>query len=179
MKITDVDDSIDKQCNCAGILLVKVPFDRPFTKDQLKVLLVQGHWRSYPFSFPKGKKKKGEEPIKAAKRELYEETGITEKDYILFPRRKYIEYRTDTVPHKPHIVYYFAMLKSDVPINPIDTKEVMAADWYSPKDIYQMKRTIYLQRQQIVTRMVKDLLYGAKRIPTYERQNLAEPNAAL
>jgi len=159
---------IEENCNCAGVFIVKETDDgengtsKSPAADSImgsssmwSVLLVESKRKNYQYSFPKGKRNKGESTLEAAKRELYEETGLKEQDYDLYPEKWYIEYRADT--GKPHIVYYMAKIKnSNVVLNPIDKKEIVSAGWFTPDEIYTMRRSFYLQRRQIVTRAIRD-----------------------
>lgn len=141
---------IESSCNCAGVLLM-----RPRLNGSPEILLVESHRKSYQFSFPKGKRNRGEDTLSAALRELHEETGIRPQDVQLFPGRWYIEYRLDT--GMPHIIYYLGyVIDPNVQLNPIDKKEIVAAAWYAPEDIYEMKRTFYLSRRQIIRKAVSD-----------------------
>lgn len=148
---------IEEKCNCAGVFLIK---GDPVDDSNLQVLLVENKRKNYQYSFPKGKRNKGEHTLDAAKRELLEETGIEEKDYQLIPNKWYIEYcalSDDPEVEKPHIIYYLAKLKNnDAVLCPQDTREIVSANWFTPVDIYKMKKTFYLQRRQIVTRAVRD-----------------------
>ncbi len=73
-----------------------------------------GHW-----DFPKGNIEKGENPRETAKREIYEETGLKDIEFIEGFQRK-IEYyyrREGTTVHK-EVIYYLAKSKSkDVKIS--------------------------------------------------------------
>jgi 8-oxo-dGTP pyrophosphatase MutT (NUDIX family) len=141
--------TIEENCNCAGVFIVKDGGQTPH------VLLVESKRKNYQYSFPKGKRNKGESTLDAAKRELYEETGLAEEDYEIFPEKWYVEHRSDT--GKPHIVYYMAHLKNyEAILNPIDTKEIISARWFTPEEIYAMRRSFYLQRRQITTRAIRD-----------------------
>jgi hypothetical protein len=92
----------------------------------------------------------------AAKRELYEETGIGETQYEIVPGQWYIEYKQDC--DKPHIVYYAArLIDKGVELQPQDTKEILSAGWFTPSCIYAMRTELYLQRRQIVTKAIRDL----------------------
>lgn len=143
-------DDLEAHCRCAGIFLTRD--DAP----EIQVLLVETHRKKYQFSFPKGKRNRGEDTMAAAKRELLEETGIDEDAYEILPGRWYIEYKQDC--DKPHIVYYAArLLKKDVVLCPKDTKEILKADWYTPGQIYTMRSELYLQRRQIVTKAIRDI----------------------
>jgi 8-oxo-dGTP pyrophosphatase MutT (NUDIX family) len=135
-------EDLETHCRCAGVFLTRED------ESDTKILLVETHRKKYQFSFPKGKRNRGEDTMTAAKRELYEETGIPEGSYEILPGRWYIEYKQDC--DKPHIVYYAArLLDNDVTLCPQDTKEILKADWFTPEQIYTMRTELYLQRRQI------------------------------
>ena len=86
-----------------------------------KYLLVKGHTGKW--SFPKGHREKGETPYDCAKREIYEETGLT-IDNIQDKKAIFVS-----------IYYYFDIeLDEEWPTNPIDTKEVKDIRWFSPEE---------------------------------------------
>jgi 8-oxo-dGTP pyrophosphatase MutT (NUDIX family) len=141
--------AIEHYCNCAGVFLIKD------VNSVLQILLVETKRKQYQYSFPKGKRNKGEDTLTCAKRELKEETGITEDQYKLFPNKYHVEHSTDT--NLPHIVYYLAVLTDhNTILAPEDTREVVSAEWFTPEHIYTMRKQFYLQRRQIVTRAVRD-----------------------
>lgn len=152
---------IESNCTCAGIFLIKHNTRDTYSKNEISVLLVESRRKNYQYSFPKGKRNKNENTMTAAKRELQEETGISENDYSLIPDKFYIEYRTDN--NKPHIIYYLAYLTNfDKELKPEDTREIVSANWFDPLEIYKMKKSFYLQRRQIVTRAVRDYWFFEK-----------------
>jgi 8-oxo-dGTP pyrophosphatase MutT (NUDIX family) len=158
-------EELELHCRCAGVFLTK--------GDGVdEILLVETHRKKYQYSFPKGKRDKGEDTLSAAKRELLEETGIGEDSYEFISGKRYIEYRPDC--DKPHIVYYAARLKTNnVTLAPRDTKEIRSARWFTPTDIYTMRTELYLQRRQIVTKAVREL----KARPRY--QTICQENFSL
>jgi 8-oxo-dGTP pyrophosphatase MutT (NUDIX family) len=86
------------------------------SQQEYKYALVQGRYTG-KWSFPKGHANVGEEPIKCSLREIYEETGIntlpTPSDFC-----------------KTMYGHYFTFdLSSEVPLNPIDTHEIMQTKW--------------------------------------------------
>jgi 8-oxo-dGTP diphosphatase len=86
-----------------------------------KYLLVKGFTGKW--SFPKGHREQGETPHQCAKREIYEETGLTIDD-IENKKRVFVS-----------IYYYFDIeLDTECETNPIDTKEVKDIRWFSPEE---------------------------------------------
>jgi 8-oxo-dGTP pyrophosphatase MutT (NUDIX family) len=86
-----------------------------------KYLLVKGFTGKW--SFPKGHREIGETPYDCAKREIYEETGLT----------------IDNIQDKKAIfvsIYYYFNIELDVeyPTNPIDTNEVKDIRWFLPEE---------------------------------------------
>jgi len=67
-----------------------------------------GHW-----DFPKGNIEKGEKPIETAKREIYEETGLKDIEFIPgFERRIEYYYRREGMTIHKTVIYYLARSKS-------------------------------------------------------------------
>lgn len=86
-----------------------------------KYLLVKGFTGKW--SFPKGHREENETPHDCAKREIYEETGITIDD-IQSKKAVFVS-----------IYYYFDIaFENECPTNPIDTKEVKDIGWFTPEE---------------------------------------------
>ena len=86
-----------------------------------KYLLVKGFTGKW--SFPKGHREIGETPYDCAKREIYEETGLT-IDNIQDKKAIFVS-----------IYYYFNIeLDKEYPTNPIDTDEVKDIRWFLPEE---------------------------------------------
>lgn len=86
-----------------------------------KYLLVKGFTGKW--SFPKGHREIGETPYDCAKREIYEETGLT-IDNIQDKKAIFVS-----------IYYYFNIeLDEEYPTNPIDTDEVKDIRWFLPEE---------------------------------------------
>lgn len=86
-----------------------------------KYLLVKGFTGKW--SFPKGHREKNETPIDCAKREIYEETGIK------------IDNFQDKKAIFVSLYYYFNVdFDEEVPVQPIDTKEILDIKWFLPEE---------------------------------------------
>lgn len=95
-----------------------------------RILLVLGR-TSLLWSLPKGHRKYNESSFECAMRELFEETGI-------------IIDRTDlnfsNLPYKRLKVgrYYLLEFPEEVTPYPQDPKEIMAAQWFTPNEIFDL-----------------------------------------
>lgn len=87
--------------------------------------LVQGSYTG-KWSFPKGHSNDGERPIECALREVAEETGI---DHLPEP----IEYLKVGYGY-----YYLFYLKSEIPLIPRDTHEIMDTKWVTLEEMESM-----------------------------------------
>ncbi len=87
--------------------------------------LVQGSYTG-KWSFPKGHSNEGEHPIECALREVAEETGIDE-----LPEP--IEYLKVGYGY-----YYLFNLKSEIPLIPRDTHEIMDTKWVTLEEMERM-----------------------------------------
>lgn len=86
-----------------------------------KYLLVKGFTGKW--SFPKGHREKDESPHDCAKREIYEETGLTIDD-IQNKKSVFVS-----------VYYYFDIVfDEECPTNPIDTNEVKDIGWFLPEE---------------------------------------------
>jgi 8-oxo-dGTP pyrophosphatase MutT (NUDIX family) len=100
-----------------------------------EVLLLQGWLGSNEFNLPGGGLKKGEKPITAAVRELYEETGITvaESSLTKLGSRKHdaygIKYHAD----------FFCVTLTEKPELKLRRFEILAAAWVPLEQIGEMK----------------------------------------
>ena len=93
-----------------------------------KVLLVKGRIAG-KWSFPKGHARQGETEFEAAKRETYEETGIT-----LHHFDRIIQLSTGT--------YYLVYTPYETPCNIQDPKEICAAQWVPIDEIMKLNANI-------------------------------------
>ena len=76
----------------------------------LLILHHKGHW-----GFPKGHKDAGESDLETAKRELQEETGLT--DYVMMAEVEFTEHyrfiRPDGIPVRKEVLYFVALVPTD------------------------------------------------------------------
>lgn len=99
---------------CGGIL---------FSEDMAKVLLVQaGKWR---WTFPKGKKEKGERDAECAIREVFEETGLDASSYLTKYTVRVREEKRETT-----MCVFCGVPESSV-LLPRTRNEISAVDWHS------------------------------------------------
>jgi len=111
---------------CAGIIV--------FNGDS--TILVQTDALKY--SFPKGKRNKGETPIEAAWRELKEETGLTSENVQLISDTEYI----DEVSRKglPSVRYYVGKLIKNIPKLQFDPMELHEVEWIKVEDAMKLEK---------------------------------------
>ena len=139
-------------CKCAGIILLKK------IGDEYHFALVETRQKKFKYSFPKGKREINEDVLTTAKRETYEETGITDDQYTFIPDIYYLEYLKVGNYSRPHIIYFVATLKDDnTDIHPIDENEILSSLWVSEKDIKNMTFDLTFQRRNIMLRLYKKL----------------------
>lgn len=103
-------------CACSGFIIKRLSRQED---EYLVVRTPRGH-----LSYPKGKRKKGENSLACAFRELTEETGLTQHDIIIQPGFS----REDSNNGKVSILYYHAILKPEhsgvcVPEDPNELEE--------------------------------------------------------
>jgi 8-oxo-dGTP pyrophosphatase MutT (NUDIX family) len=87
-----------------------------------RVLLVLGR-SSGKWSFPKGHAYDFEAPVDCARRETYEETGIS-----IFPNEK-------NVIHLSKGTYFLYSINLEIKVRPIDTNEISKTLWILIRDI--------------------------------------------
>lgn len=96
----------------------------PLVKDQGKYkLIILQHGNGFFWGFPKGHAENGEEPFKAAQRELFEETGLEVVKLLdqnpLIERYSFI--KQDIKVHK-EVLFFICLVQGDVKI---DGKEIL------------------------------------------------------
>jgi 8-oxo-dGTP pyrophosphatase MutT (NUDIX family) len=144
---------IGNQYNCAGIVL--------FNDDFTKVIL--GATKKGHFSFPKGKREKGETVIDTAFRETFEETGIS-CDHIVINDTLMCEYKIKNGIPSPYCSVYYFIGKMTVPTNQVkiqfDEDELVDVKWYGIEDAHKLEG-LHERRKYILTyatQYVKDNL---------------------
>lgn len=89
---------------------------------------VTGHW-----AFPKGHKEDGESDIEAARRELFEETGISAIE--TYPGVSFIEsysFDRDGITYKKTVTYFLGLVSAAItPVHADPNSEISAVEWLS------------------------------------------------
>ncbi|CAH0546871.1 unnamed protein product [Brassicogethes aeneus] len=99
------------------------------SRSRSHVLLVQSYWRK-TWSFPRGKVLDGEDPVKGATREIFEETGFNASSYIF--KDKYCELiKEDNVLR----LYYIDNVPFNTKFRPGNKFEVCNCRWFKINDI--------------------------------------------
>lgn len=109
---------------CCGIVL--------FYNDE--TVLVKTPKQNY--SFPKGKRKKGETYFATALRETFEETGITENDFTICTNSVGDLLSVIEVAHYPAVKYYIAQLKNKIDLKVSDCDELDDAVYMKICDVF-------------------------------------------
>lgn len=95
-----------------------------------KILLVLGRL-SMLWSLPKGHRKSQESSFQCALRELHEETGIVvDQTHLNFSDLPYKRLKIGR--------YYLLDFPEEVQPRPLDQKEIVSAQWFSPDEIYDL-----------------------------------------
>jgi len=114
---------------CAGIIIYR------FFNNSLQFALVKSKRGRY--SFPKGKREKGETNYECAIRETKEETGVLEKDltFVKNSSNEYYTYDEYSKNKNRSIIYYLAEIKENKNLIPEDSDELSWAGWLNFTDI--------------------------------------------
>lgn len=114
-------------CPCAGFIVYKSPG-----------LVAVVSTKKGNHSLPKGKRKKGESEFTAAKRELFEETGIELLEEEITDREPYVE---TTDKGNPSVKYFYAKVSNDKysVLKPCDPDELSDARWVKVEDLHKLK----------------------------------------
>lgn len=112
---------------CAGVIVLD-------TSD-LKTVLVRTERGNY--SYPKGKRKKGEQYLETALRELEEETGITPEKITLIE-----DVWIDELSNKgnPNVRYFIGTLDDPNHKFTFDQDELESVDWHTKEELYNLEK---------------------------------------
>lgn len=130
--------------NCAGIVV--------FSKALDKIVLVKTHAGHY--SFPKGKREKGESVVLCAFRETLEETGISADNLRILKDQLIKEFKNNL--EKPSIVYLVGAVTTEYNDFKFDTEELSATAWYTIEEALQLDNL--LDRRKDVLRQALELI---------------------
>ena len=147
-------EELEKLCRCSGFVIYRE------YEGKIQYLLVETYQKKFYFSFPKGRRETGEDLITTAKRELLEETGVTDGAIECDYKTYYVETlkvkNADGVFYnKPHICMFLAkLIDPKFTLAPQDLKEVKSVKWLTDKEISGMVTEFSWQRRSI-TRQVQ------------------------
>jgi 8-oxo-dGTP pyrophosphatase MutT (NUDIX family) len=105
------------------------------------------------YSFPKGKRHKGERSIDTATRETFEETGLDQNDYDLIANVHF-----DENSDRGNIAtrYYVGILKSDKKPVQFDKEELKNVVWMTFDEIFNLEK--FKDRRKGILRSVIEIL---------------------
>lgn len=115
--------------------------------EKIEFLLIKhlkgGHW-----GFPKGQKEGDEGPCKTAKREVFEEVGLSVRFFDDFKMKDTYTFGRN----KKEVIYYLAKVDLDVNIS-LDEKEIKAFCW---KRLEEALKLIYHDSLKYILKKAKD-----------------------
>jgi mutator protein MutT len=104
--------------------------------EQDEILLVQGWIGIQKWELPGGDIKKGETPVDAAVREVYEETGIVlAKDDL--------QYVTTLYSHYEAPIYIAKVQRSSLPLTPHNPREIIGIGWFDVTEL-PVARSVFI-----------------------------------
>ena len=115
-------------------------------------------WDSPEWGFPKGKRNKNESAICCAKREMLEETCVTQDKYIIRNDIDIVRESFYGTDNKKYLHTYFVAQVTDnnfeIPKvdehNVVQTREVSAAKWGNMEDISKLFRPYNVEKLQVI-----------------------------
>jgi ADP-ribose pyrophosphatase YjhB (NUDIX family) len=112
-------------------------------------LIIEGRFKDY--SLPKGGVKTGEEILDAARREIFEESGISDLDLIEYLGKRE---RLNITKTKWNTMHYFLFMTKQKKVNSLNDSERHGAKWFRvdalPKMVWpEQKRLIQKNRDKI------------------------------
>lgn len=142
---------------CNGVIVVAV--DKQGNKYFPLVRTPKMYW-----SLPKGKKEKGELPLRNALRELWEETGIEEDEIDIVNHPLMVEFSDKGNPATTFIV---AKLRKPINaqkrnLDPVDPEELNMAKWFTLEEINNWKDSlgkIKQRRIDLINSVQLDLVF--------------------
>ena len=119
------------------------------------------------YSYPKGKKERGETHLETAYRELKEETNIDESDIILYPDEVCIDERKGQNKNIS-VRYFIGKLKTKVPVSFQDPDELDEVSYMKVSDVLSMpNENMKLRRKQILEEAYN--IFQTRLLPNGER----------
>lgn len=131
-----------------------------FRRESKNILFLLLHYPEGHWDYTKGKIEKGEDPIKAATREIQEETGITNLKFIAnFEKEIEYEFRyKDEIIHKKVIFFLAETDVKDVTLSSEHTDYL----WLTFEDAF--KKTTHVNARNVLVKAHEEILKSGLRL---------------
>lgn len=141
------------QIPCSGVIVLN--YDNRDKDNNISTVVVKTHRGNY--SYPKGKRKKGEEYLDTALRELEEETGIKQNMIDLLGDDGSSEcYYIDELSNKgnPNVRYFVGVLKEQDHKFTFDEEELESVEWITIDELLKLEK-LKQSRKDVFTQTLK------------------------
>lgn len=109
------------------------------------------------YSFPKGKRKKGETNFETAIRETFEETGITKDDFTICTDKVGNLLSVTEYANNPSVKYYIAQLKNKIDLKVSDADELEDATYIKISDVFKIPEKHLREKRVIAFKAIVDM----------------------
>ena len=128
----------------------------------LKILFcdINNNWNETEWEIPKGKRKYNEIDIETAKREFFEETGISDDNYEIVNNIKLIENYKGINNYNYRNIYYVAKINKYIEpkinySNKSQYCEISKIQWFNNKFIFNIIRPYYFEKIKVIKKALK------------------------
>jgi len=137
---------------CYGIIPIRLHKGFP------EVLLVH-HCKGSYWGFSKGHAEKGEEPRKAAARELFEETGLNVKKFFEYSFSEEYSFERQRKPIKKSVQYFVAEVTGEIVIQ---REEIREAEWFTLEKALSI--ATFSETKTLIEKLKKQLFHKGFRV---------------